>query len=77
MEDDKDKVVVNPLPFEEPSPSGIANMVEQLIAQDEGRPGAPVKHAIRVILDEIDVAAAIPGADQRIRVLTKKIRNLL
>lgn len=79
MKEDKEPVVAEPLPLDDvPVVVTQAEAVAQLIAEDVTKAASrAVKGLIDVLLDEIDVAAAIPGADQRIRTLTKRIRNLL
>lgn len=69
---DSETVEVEPLPFQEDTPVVLSNeeYTRQLVAETPHQ-------FIRVLLDEIDVASSIPGADGHVRRLTKKIRDKL
>lgn len=74
--DSVDPTVVDPLPFTGDLTFPSTDVYTQMtLAGEEFRGNA--KQAIKILLDEIDIACAIPGTDGRIRALTKRVRNVL
>lgn len=72
-------VVVEPLPMQDDEPHVLTNAeyTRQLIAEHETPAADVLNNYIKTLLDEIDTASSIPGADGRIRNITRKIRAAL
>lgn len=75
-------VIVEPLPFQEETTAVLSNAeyTAATIAEHEDEPVKLIPHVrnlIHTYLDEIDTASSIPGADSRIRSITRKIRNII
>lgn len=77
----REDITVVPLTF--PDDAAVlsnAQYTAATIAEHEDEPvrlSPHVRNLIHTYLDEIDTASSIPGADTRIRSVTRKIRNII